>query len=235
MTKKTQTAFDRCKRVLAFLKDNDALWGADDPVRTELTSLEGVSANLAELSTEHLVLQQQVRKSTATQNAALRKLRPRARNIIRMADTFENEAFGFQGLEYYSRYRRIAEWIDVSRSLAETFRDRVDDLVAQGAKPDVIEGLETSLAAVIEAAAKRDDDRMQRLRVTRELNAKAASARKLFKKLNAAMQLRFEEDPTHMSQWQRANRDHDLYPTAAPTPEVQEVPSPQPEPATATD
>jgi len=208
MNKKTQITFDRCQRVLAFLDDHDGIWAADDPVRSITSSLTDVSRRLAETSTRHLLLEQQIRKATREKSAALQRLKPRVRNLIRLAQTFPNESFGFEKMTYYHGKLRVGIWIDLARSLVEEFGSREAELVGHGAQPGVLDGVRESLEIIERATAKQEEARMERLRVTRELGAIRLEARGWFRRLHAIMRLRFEEDWVRLSQWQRANRDH---------------------------
>jgi len=181
MNKKTQITFDRCQRVLAFLDDHERLREPGDAARSISLSLSEVHSRLAETSTRHLLLEQGIRQATREKAAALHRLKPRVRNVIRLAQTFPDESFGFQAMTYYHGKLRLGEWIDLGRSLLEQFATREGELIGQGAQHGVLDGVRGALEMVERASAKQDAARMERLRVTRELGAIQREARGWFR------------------------------------------------------
>jgi len=221
MNKTIQTTYDRCQRALAFTKQHDSQWTAEDSIRSVITNLSGVAANLAQLSSQQVTLAEQRKQATADQAGILEEMQTQLKAIIRMTRKISSvEADVIQ--TRLDKVTRQSEWIDLAESVVTNLENQVEVLVANGAKAGVLDELQQLATGMMEAGDRQTAAEVARLGVTRSLKAQASEGDRLLAVLNEALEMRLVKHPELMSQWAVVKRRHDLFRTPAVTPEPAE-------------
>jgi len=222
MNKYTQNELNRWIRINAFANKYRGEWSDSSGTIGAIDHLAGLTPRLEELSGEQATAEATMRKTSADRRSIFGKLERSLRGIVRITRSVDPEQTGFSRHLQLNHLSRKSGLIDLANTMLDLLPDYEALLLDHGAKAGFLGKIELLRDQARAIEAEYAAARLTRSAKSGQIRTVIREGRQQIRKIDAAVRVRYEEEPEGKSLWSLASRRHDPYPTPS-EPEAEQV------------
>ena len=195
----------RLKRILVFNTDNPTAFPANGVMRTVLTRMAALDAELDDLAPSQETATVTGKSGTVTIHRYLDAVHDDLVSLSQISLAVEEDHPALRDLFRIPTQQRQLNWIDLADAVPAKLTPHLALFQEYGLEDDFLSDLATDVADYKAAFGGRSGQRQSRSGDTRDIEVKVVEGKKLVKKLDVYAGRRFKSDASLMGRWMEAS------------------------------